>query len=104
MHANPEVAQGDTDTGDAHYIYRNVEDFTKFGTLDCHNRKELVAWLDRIRRESQEAANFHLIEDPPEVVMTASPVGSPMRSPTHAPFVAYRWPLDSSLNHSVQNL
>ena len=78
-------------TGDAHYIYRNVETFTGFGMLDCHNRKELVAWLDRVRRESQEAANFHLIEDPPEVVMSASPVGSPMRSPTHAPFVAYRW-------------
>ena len=76
--------------GDAHYIYRNVDSFSEFGPLDCHNRKELVAWLDRIKQESQDAAGFHLIEDPPDQALSASPVGSPLRPANQPPFVAYR--------------
>ena len=76
--------------GDAHYIYRNVDSFSGFGPLDCHNRKELVAWLDRIKQESQDAAGFHLIEDPPDQALSASPVGSPLRPANQPPFVAYR--------------
>lgn len=32
------------DLGDAHYHYRSTKPFSKFGTVDCHNRKELIHW------------------------------------------------------------
>lgn len=36
--------------GDSHYTYKNHDDFTSYGTLTCHNRKALHAWLDEIVR------------------------------------------------------
>lgn len=38
--------------GDSHYTYRNHDGFTSYGTLVCHNRKALHAWLDEIVRAS----------------------------------------------------
>ena len=38
--------------GDSHYTYKNHEQFTSYGTLTCHNRKALHAWLDEIVRAS----------------------------------------------------
>lgn len=32
------------DMGDAHYQYRSTKPFQKYGTLDCHNRKDLTVW------------------------------------------------------------
>lgn len=40
------------DQGDAHYSYRNAPTFLAFGTLSCHNRKELVGWLEQVMQES----------------------------------------------------
>jgi hypothetical protein len=32
------------DLGDAHYRYRTTKPFSKYGSIDCHNRKELNMW------------------------------------------------------------
>lgn len=32
------------DLGDAHYHYRNTKLFSKYGNIDCHNRRELTMW------------------------------------------------------------
>lgn len=32
------------DLGDAHYHYHSSKPFSKYGVLDCHNRKELLVW------------------------------------------------------------
>jgi len=32
------------DLGDAHYHYRSTKPFSKYGVVDCHNRKELTMW------------------------------------------------------------
>lgn len=37
------AATGD-DLGDAHYHYRSSKPFSKYGVIDCHNRKELTQW------------------------------------------------------------
>jgi hypothetical protein len=37
------AATGD-DLGDAHYHYRSSKPFSKYGVVDCHNRKELTQW------------------------------------------------------------
>ena len=40
-------------TGDAHYTYRGARDFPGRPAIECHNRRELAAWLDAIVRDSQ---------------------------------------------------
>jgi hypothetical protein len=32
------------DTGDAHYNYASSKPFNKFGTISCHNRREVLLW------------------------------------------------------------
>lgn len=42
------------DHGDAHYNYLTSKEFTKrYGTIECHNRKDLVQWLEMVIKESK---------------------------------------------------
>jgi len=59
--------------GDAHYTYRGVRDFPGRPAVECHNRRELTAWLDAVVHDSQGGA----------------PADAP---PSMPPFVAYRCP------------
>ena len=56
------------DAGDAHYRYNSVPAFDATappggpGPLaDCHNRRDLVRWLEGVARASQAAADFHVV-------------------------------------------
>ena len=50
-------AQG-FDHGDAHYLYKIAPKFTtKYGTIQCHNRKDLVSWLEMVIKESRMLAD-----------------------------------------------
>jgi hypothetical protein len=73
--------------GDAHYIYRNAPSFTKHGELCVHNRKELVAWLDKIIEDTQKAHNFHLVSDDEDVLSASVATGSPITLPI---FITFR--------------
>ena len=74
--------------GDAHYTYRNVATFTKYGEMSVHNRKELLAWLDKIIEDTQRLHNFHLVSDDEDVLSggLVAP-GSPLQLPT---FITFR--------------
>lgn len=41
---NRHLAAIGEDLGDAHYFYRSTKPFSKYGSLACHNRKELTIW------------------------------------------------------------
>ncbi|KAK9811980.1 hypothetical protein WJX73_005245 [Symbiochloris irregularis] len=41
------------DSGDAHYTYHTVPEIQEHGQLECRNRRELIAFLDRLRVTSQ---------------------------------------------------
>lgn len=41
------------DTGDAHYNYASSRPFNgRFGAVSCHNRREVLLWLEMIINES----------------------------------------------------
>lgn len=75
--------------GDAHYTYRNVPSFTKHGEMSVHNRKELLAWLDKIIEDTQRSHNFHLVSDDEDMLSggLVAP-GSPVQLPT---FITFRY-------------
>ncbi|KAK9914836.1 hypothetical protein WJX75_001156 [Coccomyxa subellipsoidea] len=87
-HGYETLAATGEDQGDAHYTYRNVPSFTKHGEMSVHNRKELLAWLDKIIEDTQRAHNFHLVSDDEDVLSggLVAP-GSPVQLPT---FITFR--------------
>eukprot|EP00192_Tetraselmis_astigmatica_P008509 CAMPEP_0117659778 /NCGR_PEP_ID=MMETSP0804-20121206/6613_1 /TAXON_ID=1074897 /ORGANISM="Tetraselmis astigmatica, Strain CCMP880" /LENGTH=675 /DNA_ID=CAMNT_0005466457 /DNA_START=160 /DNA_END=2187 /DNA_ORIENTATION=+ len=52
------LAVSGEDQGDAHYVYRSSDTFEEYGPLQCHNRKEVVAWLDHVIRSSGGAMHY----------------------------------------------
>jgi hypothetical protein len=75
--------------GDAHYTYSNAPSFAGHGPLSCHNRRELLAWLDGVCAATQAAHDFHLVVSDDEEVLSASLAapGSPITLPT---FIAFK--------------
>eukprot|EP00879_Flechtneria_rotunda_P032379 GHRR01035576.1.p1 GENE.GHRR01035576.1~~GHRR01035576.1.p1 ORF type:complete len:205 (+),score=52.30 GHRR01035576.1:410-1024(+) len=49
---NKHLAATGEDTGDAHYQYRSTKPFARYGNLECHNRKDVTAWLEMVIGES----------------------------------------------------
>lgn len=41
---NRHLAATGEDTGDAHYNYSSSKPFNKYGTINCHNRREVLLW------------------------------------------------------------
>ncbi len=74
--------------GDAHYTYRNVATFDRYGEMSVHNRKELLSWLDKIIEDTQRAHNFHLVSDDEDVLSAGVAPGSPVQLPT---FITFRY-------------
>ncbi|GMH41692.1 hypothetical protein BSKO_09602 [Bryopsis sp. KO-2023] len=42
------------DQGDAHYRYKNAKGFNHYGRLDSNSRKDVIMWLEKIIRLSQQ--------------------------------------------------
>ena len=57
------------DAGDAHYRYNSLPEFDAGPAppggpgplVDCHNRRDLLKWLEAVARASQKAADFHVV-------------------------------------------
>ena len=47
------------DLGDAHYHYRSTKPFSKYGVIDCHNRKELTMWWVTVIHEQLQQWTPH---------------------------------------------
>lgn len=73
------AAEGE-DQGDAHYLYANQADFP---FLYCHNKQDVISWLEGILQSSKLRAGFRT-----EQVLDRAPSDpATVRLP---PFVAYR--------------
>ncbi|KAK9829854.1 hypothetical protein WJX72_008265 [[Myrmecia] bisecta] len=87
-HGNETLAAYAEDQGDAHYLYKSVDGFSLGPPLACHNRRELLSWLEGVVQGTQQAAGFHLEQDDDAVLAeTVKERGAAAPLPT---YIAYR--------------
>ncbi len=58
--------------GDAHYTYHNTKAFgARYGEVSCHNKKEMISYLDRIIQVQRHAVGLQSVRPVSKHVLKA---------------------------------